>query len=63
MKLTKAEQLQKAASLREMAEKERNPAEKRDILRLAKGFELLAQSPRHPENHNSNPAQKASRSS
>jgi hypothetical protein len=50
MKLTKAEQLQKAAELYELAEKEKNPAEKRDILRMAKGFELLAQSKRHPEN-------------
>ena len=49
MKLSKAEHLQKAANLRKLAEKERNPAEKRDILRIAKGFELLAQSKRYPE--------------
>lgn len=49
-KLTKAEHLQKAASLRDMAEKEPNPAERRDILNVAKRFELLAGSKRHPEN-------------
>jgi hypothetical protein len=50
MKLSKAEHLQKAAKLRKLAEEEPNPAEKRDILRLAKRFDLLAQSKRHPEN-------------
>ena len=50
MKLTKAEHLQKAANLRRQAEKEQNPAEKRDILRLARAFELLATSKKHPEN-------------
>jgi hypothetical protein len=48
MKLSKAEHLQK--NLRKLAEKEPNPAERRDILRVAERFELLAQSKRHPEN-------------
>ena len=50
MKLSKAEHLQKAANLRKLAEEQPNAAEKRNTLRAAKMFELLAQSKLHPEN-------------